>query len=154
MDDIYGDFWAAFLEETGTPETTVLQNYTYFGDSEEASVLAVEQFLSGERTAISHCVPAYLTTRQRMPQVGDYTMVMDFYGNPCCILHTTDVAIAPMPELPEPLLQQDCPDQDRDSWLNRKHTEYAALAKRLGFHYHDELPVLMETVELVYPTER
>ena len=29
MDDIYADFWGAFLEETGTPENTVLQNYTH-----------------------------------------------------------------------------------------------------------------------------
>lgn len=151
MDDIYADFWGAFLEETGTPENTVLQNYTYFGDSEEASVAAMEQFLSGERTAISHCVPAYLTTRQRMPQVGDYTMVMDYYGNPCVILHTTDITIAPMPEISEELCRQDNPELDREGWLNKKHEEYADLAKRMGFHYHDEIPVLVETVERVYP---
>lgn len=47
MDDIYADFWGAFLEETGTPENTVLQNYTYFGDSEEASVAAMNNFFPG-----------------------------------------------------------------------------------------------------------
>lgn len=154
MNDIYEDFWGAFLEETGTPETTVLHNYTYFGDSEEVSVAVLEQLLSREKTAVSHCIPAYLTTKKRMPQIGDYTMVTDFYGNPCCILHTTDVTLAPMPELSEALIGQDCPGVTREAWLGQKRTEYTAAAKRYGFHYHDEIPVLMETVELVYPTKR
>lgn len=151
MEDIYGDFWEAFLEETGTPETTAVSRYTYFGDSEEASVAALEQLLSGEKTAVSHCVPAYLTTKQPMPRVGDYTMVTDFYGNPCCILHTTDVAIVPLPEISDALILQDCPGADRAQWLEARHREYASLAERFGFHYHEEIPVLVETVELVYP---
>ena len=151
MEDIYGDFWQAFLEETGTPENTVLHAYTYFGSSEEESVTVLEQFLSGEKTAVSHCVPDYLVKKQRMPQVGDYTMVMDFYGNPCCILHTLDVTIAPMPEISEELIQQDTPGVSREAWLSRKRTEYAALAARSSFHYHEEIPVLMETVERVFP---
>lgn len=154
MDDIYEDFWAAFLEETGTPETTFLENYTYFGDSEEASVDALEQFLSGERTAVSHCVSAYLATKQRMPRIGDYTMVTDFYGNPGCILHTLDVTIAPMSELSKTLIEQECPGVERESWLQDRRKEYTALAERFGFHYNDDLPVLMETVELVYPTKK
>ena len=151
MDDIYLDFWQVFLEETGTPDTTVLQNCTYFGSSEEESVAVLEQFLSGEKTVISHCIPSYLVKKQRMPRIGDYTMVMDFYGNPCCILHTVDVTIAPMPEIPEALIASECPGMTRDAWLRQKKDEYTALSAKGGFHYHDELPVLMEHVELVYP---
>lgn len=151
MDDIYLDFWQVFLEETGTPDTTVLQNYTYFGSSEEESVAALEQLLSGERTAISHCIPAFLVKKQRMPRIGDYTMVTDFYGNPCCILNTVDVTIAPLPEISEELISRDCPGLTREAWLLQKKDEYTALAKQGGFHYHDELPVLMEHVKLVYP---
>lgn len=153
MEDIYGDFWQAFLEETGTPETTVLENYTYFGGSEEESVRVLEQLLSGEKTAISHCIPAYLTKKQRMPREDDYTMVTDFYGNPCCILHTTGVTIAPMPELPEELMQADVPGCTREDWLRDRAAEYEKLAEKGGFHFHSEIPVLMETVELVYPAE-
>ena len=31
MEDIYQDFWGAFLEQTGRPETTVMTDVTYFG---------------------------------------------------------------------------------------------------------------------------
>lgn len=152
MEDIYGDFWQAFLEETGTPENTVLNEYTYFGSSEEESVTVLEQLLAGEKTAVSHCIPDYLVKKRRMPRVGDYTMVTDFYGNPCCILHTTDVTIAPMPEIPEDLRAQDCPGIQPAAWLAQKQAEYRDLAGHSSFHYHDEIPVLMETVALVYPT--
>ena len=151
MEDIYGDFWQAFLEETGTPENTVLTGYTYFGGSEEASVTVLEQLLSGEKTAVAHCIPDYLVEKRRMPRVGDYTMVTDFYGNPCCILHTTDVTIAPMPEISEALRLRECPDTDPGAWLEQKQAEYRELAAHSSFHYHDEIPVLMETVTLVYP---
>ena len=43
MEDIYQDFWGAFLEQTGRPETTVMTDVTYFGGSEEESVTILEQ---------------------------------------------------------------------------------------------------------------
>ena len=60
--------------------------------SEEESVTILEQLLSGEKTAVGHCIPAYLATKRRMPRAGDYTMVTDYYGNPCCILYTSGVS--------------------------------------------------------------
>ena len=153
MEDIYGDFWAAFLEESGTPTTTVLENYMYFGDSESSSVAAVEQMLRGEKTAVSRCISYFLTTNQRIPQTGDYTLVTDFYGNPCCIFRTLAVTIAPMPEISDALRIQDAPERSPAEWLTLRQQEYRDLAQRFGFHYHDELLVLMETVELVYPVK-
>ena len=151
MDDIYGDFWGAFLEQTDTPETTVMTDVTYFGASEEESVAVLEQLLAGEKTAVGHCIPSYLATRRRMPRIGDYTMVTDFYGNPCCIFHTVDVTIAPMPEIPEPLRRKESPLLTPEEWLTRKQEECRELAKKTKFHYHDEIPLLLETVELVFP---
>jgi len=153
MDDIYQDFWEAFLQETGTPDTTVLSSYTYFGADEEASVSVLEQLLRGDKTAVGHCVSAYMAMRQRMPQIGDYVMVTDFYGNPCCILKTLDVTIAPLKEIPEDLRRAEYPELDSDGWMDLKQREFGDLARRFGFHYHPELPLLMETVELVYPAK-
>ena len=99
MDDIYTDFWLAFLEETHTDPTVTVSRYTYFGQSEEEAVSNLEQLLSGEKTAISHCIPDYLTKKQPLPRVGDYTMVTDFYGNPCCILQAVDVPFSSSPRL-------------------------------------------------------
>mgnify|MGYP002627329507 CR=1 FL=1 len=154
MDNIYGDFWETFLEETNTPETTVLTGCTYFGASEEESVQALEQLLRGDKTAVGHCVTAYVTLRQRMPRIGDYTMVADFYGNPCCILKTVDVTIVPLTGTPEDLRRQEYPELDADAWLDRKQQEFRDLARQHGFRYHPELPILMETVQRVYPVRK
>ena len=151
MDDIYEDFWGAFLEQTGRPETTVMTDATYFGTSEEESVAIMEQLVVGEKTAVGHCIPAYLATKKRMPRIGDYTMVTDFYGNPCCILYTADVTIAPMEEIPEDLRRKEYPELTPEQWLALKQEESRALADRMKFHYNDGIPLLMETVEMVYP---
>ena len=111
----------------------------------------LEQLLRGEKTAVGHCVAAYLATNQRMPKVGDYMMVMDYYGNPCCILHTLGVTIEPLPDIPAELRQAECPGLSGETWLARKQQEFQDLSRRFGFHYHPELPLLMETVEKVYP---
>ena len=123
----------------------------YFGGSEEESVTVLEQLLSGEKTAVGHCIPAYLAAKRRMPRIGDYTMVTDFYGNPCCILLTSDVTIAPMPEIPENLRRRECPELTPEQWLTRKQAESRDLAGRLKFHYNEEIPLLMETVEMAFP---
>lgn len=152
MEDIYGDFWQAFLEQTGTETTDAVSRYTYFGESEEETVTALEQLLSGEKTAIAHCIPDYLSTRKPMPKIGDYTMVTDFYGNPCCILRAEDVTIAPMPEVPAELMQAESPGISREVWLAGKQAEYRKLSKGSGFHFHEEIPVLLEHVQVVFPT--
>lgn len=153
MEDIYFDFWQAFLEETGTPENTYMDRCTYFGGSEEESVEILEQLLRGEKTAISHCVSQYIVKKQRMPRLGDHIMVTDFYGNPCCILKTVGVTIEPLPQLPRELMVQEKPGITAEVWLSDKQAEFEALAKKHGFHYHPELPVLMETVAVVYPSK-
>lgn len=150
MADIYEDFWQAFLEETGTPENSYCNRCTYFGDSEEASVNIMEQLLRGEKTAISHCVSYYIVTRSPMPKVGDYTMVTDFYGNPGCILKCVDVVIDPIGAIPEEVARQEA-EGDLEQWRGEKRREFKALSEKAGFHYNDELPVLMELVERVYP---
>ena len=153
MEDIYGDFWQAFLEQTGTETTDSVSRYTYFGESEEETVTALEQLLSGEKTAIAHCIPDYLSTRKPMPKIGDYTMVTDFYGNPCCILRAVDVDITPMPEVSAELMRAECPGVSREEWLSKKQAEYQRLSKGSGFHFHEEIPVLMERVRVVFPTK-
>ena len=151
MDDIYQDFWSAFLEQTGAPENTILTGWTYFGNSEEASVAALGQLRRGEKTAVGHCIPAYIAARQRMPRVGDYTLVTDFYGNPGCILLTRDVVIDPLPAIPPALRQKERPELTPEQWLEEKQREFRALAEQQGFHYHAELPILLELVKMVYP---
>ena len=150
MEDIYQDFWSAFAEDFDLPGS-YCSRYTYFGTSEEESVTAIEQLLSGEKNTVSHCIPYYIVTHTAMPKVDDYTMVTDFYGNPALILKTTDVSITPLPATPEALIAGEC-QGDRDAWLRRKQQEFQALAKRSGFHWNEELPVLMETVRVVFPT--
>lgn len=150
MADIYEDFWQAFLEETDTPENSYCNRCTYFGDSEEESVNIMEQLLRGEKTAVSHCVPYYIVTRSPMPKVGDYTMVTDFYGNPGCILKCVDVVIDPIGAIPEEVARQEA-EGDLEQWRGEKRREFKALSEKAGFHYNDELPVLMELVERVYP---
>ncbi len=150
MEDIYQDFWAAFLEQTDTPDNSYCSRYTYFGNSEEESVEILEQLMRGEKTAISHCVPYYIVTRSPMPKAGEYTMVTDFYGNPCCILRTNEVIIEAVNEVTEELAAQEC-QGDLIAWRERKQEEFKALAKRPGFHYSEGLPVLMELVDVIFP---
>lgn len=150
MEDIYGDFWQAFLEQTGTPENSYCNRCTYFGESEEESVEIMEQLLRGEKSAISHCVPHYIVTRSPMPKVGDYTMVTDYYGNPGCILKCTDVVIDPIGAIPAEIAEREG-QGGLEIWQQRKRQEFQALSQKSGFHYNDELPILMELVETVFP---
>lgn len=150
MEDIYGDFWQAFLEESGTPENSYCNRCTYFGSDEAESVSVMEQLLRGEKRAISHCVPYYIVTRSPMPRVGDYTMVTDFYGNPGCIVKCTEVVIDPVGAISEEIAVLEA-QGDLSLWQQRKRQEFQALSEKSRFHYHDDLPVLMELVERVYP---
>ena len=152
MEDIYQDFWQAFLEQTEAPENSYCSRYTYFGSSEEESVEVLEQLLRGEKTAVSHCVPYYIVTRSPMPKIGDYTMVTDFYGNPCCVLKCTGVIIEPVNEITEDVAKQEC-QGDLAAWQAKKVEEFQTLSKRASFHYNEGLPVLMEQVEVVYPAK-
>ena len=54
-------------------------------------------------------------------------------------------------KIPEPLRRQEYPLLTPEEWLTRKQAECRELAKKTKFHYHDEIPLLLETVELAFP---
>ena len=151
MSDIYEDFWGIFADSGKAPENSFYKRCVYFGKSDEESVDEVHRLLHGTKTAVSHCIPYYLKLGLPLPKVGDYTMVTDFIGNPGLIYETKGVSLMPITDVPPELAAREL-DIPFEDWLQWRQTENKDLATRFHFTYSEDLAVLVEEIEVVYPT--
>lgn len=84
------ELWQQFCQEKGIENET----YEAWSFGVEADLLAhlVE---NGEKTATSSAYPLYELEKEPLPQVQEYSVVLDSHEQAICIIKTTKVTIVP-----------------------------------------------------------
>lgn len=150
MADIYEEFWMMAIQSGGVPEGTVCKRCSYFGETPEESTNELQRLLWGEKTAVSHCIPWYLRNMQPLPKLGDYTIITDFYGNPAAVVKTVEVTLEAAPDIPRELAEKERAG-GYEEWYQWRQDRNRRLAQQSGFPYVEDLGVLMEEIQVVFP---
>ena len=144
------DYWDRFQKEHGITESSV--NAWSFGDNSELADELVELVLIGKKTGTATLVIELDREGEKMPEVGDHNIILDGTGKPAAIIRTTSVEIKPFNEVEEAFAYSEGED-DRtlESW-RREHWKYwTRVGQKLGFAMKEDLLVICENFELVYP---
>ena len=83
-------YWNHFLMKQNQALDTRYLEAFYFGHDQQSAEHLLQLVLEGKKSATSSAEEEYILTNEREPQVGDYSIVTDFAGNPKCIIQTTD----------------------------------------------------------------
>ena len=108
--------------------------------------------LAGKKTGTATLVIELEKEGDKMPEVGDYNIILDGKGRPAAIIRTTSVTIKPLNQVDEAYAYSEGED-DRtlESW-KREHWKYwTRKSQKLGFTMKEDLQVICENFELVYP---
>jgi len=144
------DYWNRFQKENGIIQSFV--NAWSFGDNPELADELLELVLTGKKTGTATLVIELERKGEKMPEVGDYNIILDGKGKPTAIIRTTSVEIKPFNEVEEAFAYSEGED-DRtlESW-RREHWKYwTRVGQKLGFAMKEDLLVICENFELVYP---
>lgn len=144
------DFWARFCARTGHagPPDTV----DAFGDSPDMADALAALIVSGRKRATAALARHYKPGGPPLPRPGDLGVVLNGRGAPVCVIRTVDVEIRPVSAVDAAFAWEEGEgDRSLQYWLDAHRAFFKREARREGFEYSDDLDVVCERFERVWP---
>lgn len=123
----------------------------HFELSEKLANELLALVLSGTKQATASSLLAYEIEGSRIPQIGDYSIVTDWEGNPRCVIETTAVTILPFNEITFDICKREGEDDTLESWQKGHRRFFTEDGKELGYEFSENMPVIFEDFKVVFP---
>ncbi len=147
------DYWNRFQKEKGIKSRFV--SAWPFGDNPELADELLRLVLAGKKTGTATLVIELEKEGDKMPEVGDYNIILDGKGKPAAIIRTTSVTIKPFTQVEEAYAYSEGEDDRTLEFWKREHWKYwTRKSQKLGFKMKENLPVICENFKLVHPTKK
>lgn len=144
------NFWDGFKEESGV--TGGFQGAWGFGDTPRLGNELLELVLEGKKTACTTLVKEMEVEGYPEPTVGEYNILLDGAGKPRAIIKTVSLRRLKFSEVDEEHAYREGEDERTLEAYRREHTGYyTRRGNALGFKFDEDMEVILERFELVYP---
>lgn len=146
------EFWAEFCNSTSDVALDEPYQVWYFGHTPELAEELANLVLEGRKTATASLAETNLRKPDEAPIDNGYSVVIDYYGEPRCVLQTTEMRHVPFKDV-DPVFAADEGEGDLSlEYWRRVHRECFTLeAERLGFNFDENSIVCCERFRLLYP---
>ncbi|MCK4970773.1 MAG: ASCH domain-containing protein [Thermoplasmata archaeon] len=147
------DFWERVKAETGI-EGDFLGAWP-FGDNPELADELLSYILEGKKRAGTDLVKEMEFHGDPEPEVGAYCIVLDGAGHPAAVTRTVSIRRTTFNDVDaEHAFWEGEDDQTLKSY-RREHIKYfKRLCMTMGFEFSEDMEVVLERFELVYPVDR
>lgn len=145
-------FWKRFQDATG--ETGWPRSVDGFGDDPAMQDALLALLLAGTKRATATLARWFESRGEPLPRPGDLWLITDGKARPACVVRTRSVDICPVSQVDAAFaFEEGEGDRSLDYWLAEHRAYYRREAEREGFEYSDDLKVVCERFELVWPPE-
>ncbi|QBQ07484.1 RNA-binding protein [Spiroplasma gladiatoris] len=144
------DFWLEFIDKNNLEKIIKYSEYFYFGHTEELANNLLELVLSGKKKATSSVLKQFEIEKESLPEIGEYSIVTDYYNNPRCVIRTTNVRLIKYKNMTFEICKLEGEDKNLESWNYNHELFLKRIAKENNFEFNDELIIVFEEFELVY----
>ncbi|MGL4106840.1 ASCH domain-containing protein [Clostridium sp. LP20] len=143
-------FWKKFLEVNNKDSSTEYIESFHFEMTEKLANELLELVLCGKKQATASSLYAYEIEGSRIPQVGDYSIVTDWEGNPRCVIETIAVTIVPFNQITFDICKREGEDDTLESWQKGHRNFFCADGKELGYEFTEDMPVVFEDFKVIF----
>ena len=145
--------WASYVGDSGYAGPLVTA-YA-FGDSAELADQLGLLVLHGPKRATAGLVQAFEAEAEPLPRVDDRCIVLGGDGRPLAVVRTTDVRVGPLSSVDDSFAWDEGEgDRTRAWWLDGHTRFFTRQCAALGLTFSDDIDVVFERFELVWPTIR
>ncbi len=144
------EFWSEFLVKTNKDCSIKYTDCFHFHSTKEWVDKLLKLVLSGQKQATTSSLYAYETEGNKIPQVGDCSIVTDWEGNPNCVIETTSVIILPFNEITYDICKREGEDDNLDSWREGHTKFFINEGQELGYSFSECMPVVFEDFKVVF----
>ena len=141
-------FWAEFVEATGIDGP---HEAWAFGDPSLPDLATKLALLvrDGPKRATAGLASDYEDENEKLPEVGDVSVILDGEGSPVCVIRTTKVEIREFGDVDEAFAWDEGEGDRTLEWWRRAHLR---IFEYRGIHVDDGTPMVLEHFELLWPT--
>ena len=144
------EYWKKFLTFSNKDSSTKYIECFHFELTEEWANKLLELVLLGIKKATASSYFAYEINGEPIPKIGDYSIVTDWDGNPCCIIETIAVTVLPFNEITFDICKREGEDDNLESWQKGHKHFFTEEGKMLGYEFSETMPVVFEDFKVVY----
>lgn len=144
------EFWKEFLKVTNKDSSTEYIDCFHFELTEKLANELLELVLTGQKKATASSLWGYEIEGERIPGVGDYSIVTDWAGTPRCVIETTAVTILPYKEITFDICKREGEDDCLESWQRGHKRFFSEEGKELGYEFSEDMPVVFEDFKVVF----
>ncbi len=144
---LWGDFLDNHLQYAFADEPRI----TYFGDNEKDASELLKLVLSGTKRATSHSLLGLQLRKEKLPRIGDFTIVTDWEGKAYCIVRTVAVRLKPFFSIREAYAKIEGEgDKSLEYWKQVHWDYYSRELEPYGRRPLDSMIVVCEIFEKVF----
>lgn len=147
---IINKFWENFLLKTNRDKDTKYIDCFHFELTEKWANELLRLVLIGQKQATSSSLLAYQIEGDRIPKVGDLSIVTDWEGIPKCVIETTNVIITPFKDITFDICKREGEDDNLESWRKGHISFFSSEGNELGYTFTEDMPVIFEDFKMVF----
>jgi uncharacterized protein YhfF len=146
-------FWQSYLDSV--PERTKLPPASYeawsFCDNEEEANELGGLVISGIKTATCSLVWSYEAEKEELPSVGDLSIIMNWEGEPLCIIETTEVESRAFNEVDDRFASDEGEGDRSLAYWRKVHWDiFSRICSTIGREPTETMPLLCERFRVIF----
>lgn len=150
------EMWLSYLksiDKTAYASDKSYEAWHFCADEKNANELAI-LVKSGIKKATTSLYYSYQIEEEALPAVGQHNIILDWFGNPQCIIKTTSVEVLPFNEVTEAFAKIEGEgDRSLDYWKRVHRTAFKNELLTEKKEFDDDMLVVCEIFEVVYKKE-
>jgi uncharacterized protein YhfF len=152
MEDGIGTYWREFLETLeGSHRVGRSFSIWGFGDSPEMADKLGALVKEGVKTATCSLLWEYEFDNEKLPAVGELSIITDGLGAPMCIIETTEVEIKPYDQVDETFAYDEGEGDRSLAYWRKVHWHFFGRScERIGRDLRQDMPLICERFHLIY----
>ena len=146
-------FWQAFVAAL-PPGASPPEDYQvwHFSDNEGSANKLGELVQAGTKTATCSLLWSYEVEDQPLPQVGDYSVIINWNGDPLCVILTTEVEVREFDKVDAIFAYEEGEgDRSLDYWRKVHWEVFGNECSMIGYQAVPSMPLVCERFRKVYP---
>lgn len=144
-------FWRKFCSASGVDPNNPYQAW-FFGNSPEMAFELAELVMSGKKFATASLAAVNEIRPEEAPVPDGYSVVTDFYGNPMCVIQTTEIRHLPYNEVDAQFASDEGEgDQTLEFWRDVHRKYFTREAGELRVDFDNKSLLCCERFKLLYP---
>jgi uncharacterized protein YhfF len=147
------EFWIKYLEAIGEnlDTTNKVSTAWYFCDNQKDAMELAQLVKSGIKKATASLYYLYNRAKEPLPKEGEFSVIVDYFGEPQCIIKTTKIDIVPFKNVTEEFAKAEGEGDKSLKYWREVHRDYFTRElKDIRKEFSEEMEVLCEEFELVY----